>query len=79
MTLDKILDKFPDKTFLKADGLDEAVIGVNQAGTRLIYSTAKILQILQTRDGMTEEEAQEFFDYNIECANVGPQTPIYRK
>ena len=29
------------------------------------------------RDGMTEEEAVEFFDFNIECAYVGEFTPIY--
>ena len=29
------------------------------------------------RDGMTEEEATEFFDFNIECAHVGQFTPIY--
>ena len=29
------------------------------------------------RDGMTEEEAQEFFEFNIACAYVGEYTPIY--
>jgi len=29
------------------------------------------------RDGMTEEEADEFFIFNIECAHVGDYTPIY--
>ena len=33
--------------------------------------------ILETRDGMTEEEAVEFFEFNIAGAYVGEYTPIY--
>jgi hypothetical protein len=29
------------------------------------------------RDGMSREEATEFFDFNIACAWVGNGTPIY--
>jgi hypothetical protein len=29
------------------------------------------------RDGMSHEEALEFFGFNIECAHVGEFTPIY--
>jgi hypothetical protein len=29
------------------------------------------------RDGMTEEDASDYFEFNIEGAYVGPQTPIY--
>jgi hypothetical protein len=28
-------------------------------------------------DGMTEEEAVEYFEYNVLGANVGPTTPIF--
>jgi hypothetical protein len=28
---------------------------------------------------MSEEEAWEYFSYNIECAYVGEKTPIYIK
>ncbi len=30
-------------------------------------------------ESMTEEEAIEFFEFNIECAFVGEQTPIWCK
>ena len=30
-----------------------------------------------TRDGMTEEEAQEYFDFNVEGAYMGEKTPIW--
>ena len=29
------------------------------------------------RDGMSEEEACEFFTFNIEGAWVGPMTPVF--
>lgn len=29
------------------------------------------------RDGMTYEEALEYFDFNIQCAWLGEFTPIY--
>jgi hypothetical protein len=29
------------------------------------------------RDGMERDEAEEFFDFNIEGAYVGPETPVF--
>ena len=34
-------------------------------------------QVLMERDGMDEEEAFEFFQFNIEQAYVGQTTPVY--
>jgi hypothetical protein len=59
-----------------ADGLDDALAGFDTQG-RAVYFVNDILGILMARDGMTEEEAQEFFDFNIACAYVGEYTPIY--
>jgi hypothetical protein len=53
---------------LKADGLDEAILGVGYKfgmDPVLVYDTEKILKILMERDGMDYEEAREFFDFNI--------------
>jgi len=36
-----------------------------------------MLNILITRDGMTYEEALEYYDFNIGCAWLGEFTPIY--
>jgi hypothetical protein len=62
---------------LKADGFDEAIIGVATDFTepRLIYSVSKCLEILQ-RD-MSQEDAMEHFTYNVSGAYVGEQTPIW--
>ena len=65
---------------LIADGLDEAIIGVAERinlGPVAAYSVEKICEILMNRDGMTYEEAIEFFDYNIKGAWMGEYTPVY--
>jgi hypothetical protein len=67
------LDDMP----LKADGFDEAIIGMSLNNLSLIYDHEKIITILMVRDGMTREEAYEFFDFNILGAYVGDRTPIY--
>lgn len=57
---------------------DAAIIGVvsTRDGQRIAYSSAAIIEILM-RDNMTAEEAQEFFEFNIEDAHMGPLTPVY--
>jgi hypothetical protein len=76
--LEEILEYYPDDTFLKADGLDSAVIGV-QVGEpmRLIYSVTKIIEHLVTEDEMDLEDAMEHFEFNIRGSYVGEQTPIW--
>ena len=59
-----------------ADGLDDALAGIDVHG-RAVYFVEGIIGILMERDGMDEEMAREFFDYNIAFAHVGDYTPIY--
>lgn len=61
---------------LLADGLEGAIVGYDTKG-RVIYSVGSILDILVERDGMSYEEASEHFLFNIECAYIGENTPIY--
>jgi len=63
-----------------ADGLDEAIIGVaSRCGMSdvLAYDVGKVLSILMERDGMSYDEAREFFDFNIGGSYVGDTTPIW--
>ena len=62
---------------LKVDGFDKAIIGEEYFSGRLVYSVERMMKVLMNRDGMTEEEATEYFNFNIECAFVGEYTPIY--
>jgi hypothetical protein len=74
--LQEIIENFPDIEFLKADGLDDAVIGFDERSERLIYSVSKIMEILMA-DGMSDEDALDHYYYNIAGAYVGEKTPIY--
>ena len=73
--IEQILERYPDCTFLKADGFDEAIIGVDEVSMKLVYSITKCIEIL-TRE-MSQEEAIEFFDYNVSGSYMGEQTPIW--
>jgi hypothetical protein len=75
--LDDILENYPDQEFLIADGFNEAVVGVDMKSMRLIYSVSKCLYILIQRDKMSEMEALEYFNFNVEGAYMGEQTPIW--
>jgi len=61
---------------LKADGFDEAIIGVDYNQGKYVYAIELMLEKLM-EDGMEMEEAIEYFDFNIGCAYVGEMTPIY--
>jgi hypothetical protein len=76
--LNKIIDAYPEQEFLKADGLDEAVIGVEEDEMRLVYSVDKCIEIFMSQ-GMEYDEALEFFDYNVRGAWMGDKTPIWVK
>lgn len=69
-----------DEELLTADGLDDAILGIGgRCGqpSLVVYDVEKVIEILMTRDGMSYEEAQEFFDFNIGGAWVGELTPIW--
>jgi len=58
---------------------DDCIIGVGARyndGPLAIYSVERVLKVLM-QDGMDEEEAQEWFDFNIIGAWLGAGTPIY--
>ena len=65
---------------LLADGFEEAFLGVSEVYGRpplATYDRDKCIDILIQRDGMTYEEAEEYFDFNVRGAWVGENTPIY--
>ena len=67
---------------LKADGFDKAFLGVASRFNMedvFAYDLDKVLKILIERDGMSPDEALEFFQYNIIGAWVGDKTPLFVK
>ena len=76
LLLEGIVEVYQDEEMLKADGFDDAVIGIEESSMRLIYSVGKCIEIL-VEDGMTMEDAMEYFDFNVKDAWVGDKTPIW--
>ena len=76
--LEFIQDNYPD--VLIADGFDKAIMGiVERFGMNpvVLYNKNKCINIMIKRDGMTEEEAIEFYYYNIVGAHMGDYTPCF--
>ena len=72
----EFLDQFALET-LVADGFDDAILGVIvDEHSRVVYDAYKCVDIL-IESGMTEEEAQEYFDYNVAGAYMGEKTPLF--
>jgi hypothetical protein len=59
---------------------DECIVGVGyrcNSGPVLAYAMDKIIQKHVVEDGMSEEEASEFFHFNTLGAWMGEGTPIF--
>jgi len=69
-------ENYEEEEFLTADGFDAAIIGIEEASMRVIYSVSKCIKIL-TEEGMSEEDAHEYFSFNVSGAYVGEKTPIW--
>jgi len=68
------------------DDMDDALIGVYRNTTNgsagsyeealAVYSYVKFIQVYIERDGMSEEEAVEFFDFNVAGGYIGEYQPM---
>ena len=65
-------------SLLLMDGFEDAFIGyttrMNQPDCA-VYDYDKMIEVLVKRDSMTEQEAEEYIEYNCQGAWVGEQTP----
>lgn len=72
---------FDDELWLQADGFEEALIGFvypwPERHKVAVYSRRRCIELLMYRDDMSREDAEEYFDYNVADAYVGPQTPLF--
>ncbi len=91
--LQEIVEKYSDHEILKADGFDDAVLGVDANGdtVRLIYSVKKCIEILIPQMNVSDDDleegesvldkqcemAREYFGFNVSGAYVGEKTPIW--
>lgn len=69
-----------DNKPLLAEGFDSAVLGMSR-GTLgedvAVYSIDRCIDVLVKRDGMSEDEAIEYMNFNVLDAYLGPMTPIF--
>jgi len=72
---EKLFKIYEEEELLKADGFDDAIIGIDWETMRLIYSISKCIEIL-SKD-MNEEDAFDYFYFNMTSAYVGEKTPIW--
>ena len=65
---------------LMADGFDEAILGISQrVGMEdvVAYDRDKCISVLMDRDGMSQEDAVEYFEFNVAGAYMGENTPVF--
>ena len=76
--IETFIEETTEENILLADGLDEAFVGIatEEDIPRAVYSIEKSIAAL-TKEGMTHEEANEYFWFNTAGAYVGEQTPIW--
>jgi len=76
--IEEMSTTFPDMVVLEPRKFDKAITGVVERINLHVfcYDVARILNILQ-EEGMSQQEAQEYFEYNILGSWMGEHTPVY--
>ena len=64
---------------LLADGFEAALVGFGYQFNYpiAVYNRDKCIEILMDRDGMTREEAIEYYEFNIIGGYFGESNPCY--
>ena len=65
--LEAIITKYYGEDIIIADGFDDAVIGIEENAMRLVYSSTKQLEIIESKK-MSEQEVLENFYFNTEIS-----------
>lgn len=79
MTLEDILKLEKEGLCYLLEGFNPAVIGVIEiAGTHVaLYEKDLVIALLIDKEGMTHEDALEYFEYNIWNGLSGDEAPFY--
>jgi hypothetical protein len=68
-----------DEEILCADGFDDAIIGYIERASGpvvAVYDTETCIRILEDQ-GMTKDEAVEYFYFNVVGSYMGDHTPVF--
>jgi hypothetical protein len=76
---ERLSEDYPDLLVMDPDYLDAAIVGVvRRIGLETVcYNTDKVIELLMDHDGMSYEEALEYFEFNMLGAWVGENTPVF--
>ncbi len=75
----QLVDQTGDEELLFADGFDDAILGVIERCSQplvVVYDRNKCIEILVDQ-GLSGEEAEEHFAFNVSGAWVGDRTPAF--
>jgi hypothetical protein len=72
----RLKEEYPD--VMTMDGYDDAIIGVvERIGLEVVcYDLDKVIEIL-IKQGMNEEDAWEWYQFNMVGSWVGEKTPVF--
>lgn len=72
----RLKEEYPD--VMTMDGYDDAIIGVvERIGLEVVcYDLDKVIEILM-KQGMDEDDAWEWYQFNMVGAWVGEKTPVF--
>lgn len=74
--MDRLAEEFPD--LMRMDGFDDAILGVvERIGLQTVcYDLKKVIEILM-KQGMDEQDAWDWYQFNMLGAWVGEATPVF--
>lgn len=75
MTLTDLIECDPD--LLIMEGHDTAIVGLCSVDgvERVVYDAGLVMRGLVSQ-GMSLQDARDYFEFNIACARIGPRTPL---
>lgn len=75
-----ILEHYSEYDLLIMDGYNDCIIGVVEGidiEPRVVYDVTKVLRKLQQENGLSEDDAIEWLEFNQKGAYVGEHTPLF--
>ena len=72
--MEMLSDINPDAVII--DGMDIAMIGIDERKGRAVYSVSLIIRELMRANDWNEMDAIEWYEFNISTAHYGEYTPI---
>jgi len=68
-----------EQDYISYDGFDKAILGtVERIGLNVLcYDLNKVIEILVAQHGMDEDEAYEYYEYNMLGGWLGDNTPVF--